>query len=96
MSFVVGISTGLAMGIGAGMAIGQKAARDRANRFLQTHNITLQDEWGETIASEEFVERAFGADLDRKRKPLLIALVAGLLLLVLFTTVFFLVGAGST
>ncbi len=83
MSFAVGIGAGMAIGIATGVAAGQKRARDNISSYLKTNNMTIQTDKGETVSVEEFLEASSSVGFEKSRRPLVLGLVIGMLLLVL-------------
>jgi preprotein translocase subunit SecY len=83
MSFAVGIGAGIAIGIATGVAAGQKRARDNISSYVKSNNMTIQNDKGQTLSVEEFLEASSRVDFERNRGPLVLGIVIGVLLLVL-------------
>ncbi len=83
MSFAVGIGAGIAIGIASGVAAGQKRVRDNISSYVKSNNMTIQNDKGETVSVEEFLEEASGVGFERNRGLLVLGIVIGVLLLAL-------------
>ena len=83
MSFAVGIGAGIAIGIATGVAAGQKRARDNISSYVKSNHMTIQNDKGETVSVEEFLEEASRVDFERNKGLLVLGIVIGVLLLVL-------------
>ncbi len=82
MSFSVGIAVGLALGIAIGVASGRKDALQAIVAYAQARGIVVLDASGAAIRLEDFLNDAVKTD-DKRRRPLLLALVVlGVLILV--------------
>lgn len=83
MSFAVGIGAGVAIGIATGVAAGKKRVRDNISSYVKSNNMTIQNDKGEMVSVEEFLEEASGIDFERNRGLLVFGIVIGVLLLMI-------------
>ncbi len=82
MSFAAGIGAGIAIGIGSGMAIGHKKAAEDLRQYTEAHNITIQDETGQPIPLDDFLDAALKSKAKKNQKLILIlSLVLGVMML---------------
>ncbi len=88
MSFAAGIGAGIAIGIATGVAAGQKRARDNISSYVKSNNMTIQNDKGETVSVEEFLEEASRVDFERNRGLIVLGIGIGVLLLVLLIGIF--------
>ena len=93
-NIAAGIPIGLAIGLGTGIGIGKKKAHDSLREYSEQHNITIQNEEGQPVSIDDFLDEALRMSDTRNKKVLfIISLVLGLLLL-LGIVVFFLFDKG--
>ena len=87
MSFAAGIGAGIAIGMATGIAAGQKRARDNISGYVKSNNMTIQNDRGETVSVEEFLDAASRVDFERSKGLLVVSLAIGVLLLVLLIAI---------
>ena len=83
MSFAAGIGAGVAIGMATGIAAGQKRARDNISSYVKSKHMTIQNDMGETVSVEEFLDAASRVDFERNKGLLVVSIAIGMLLLVL-------------
>ena len=89
MSFAVGIGAGIAVGMATGIAAGQKRARDNIASYVNSNHMTIQNDRGEPVAVEEFLDGASRAQFESNQGLLVVGIAIGLLLLVLLIGIVF-------
>ena len=83
MSFTTGIGAGIAIGLASGVAAGQKRVCNKISSYVKSNNMTIQNDKGETVSVEEFLEEALRVDFERNRGLIVLGIGIGVLLLVL-------------
>lgn len=83
-----GIPIGLAAGIGAGMGIGLQKARKDLRTYAQQNAITIQDQTGQTISIDQFLNDALGAENLRSKTLLTVLLGIGIALFLIGVIVY--------
>lgn len=84
-----GIPIGMAIGIGAGVGIGIKQARDNLREYVEQNAIILQDQTGQSIPIETFLDEAMETENPKTKKILRVFLVLGIATFVLGVAVYF-------
>jgi hypothetical protein len=84
MSFAAGmgpgIGAGFAIGIGAGMAAGKRKAADDIRKYMDSHNVTIRDDHGETMLTDDFLHQALGTHaVNVKTVPVVIGVLLSIL-----------------
>jgi hypothetical protein len=75
-----GIGAGFALGVGAGMAAGKKKAADDIRKYMDAHNVTIRDDHGESMVTDDFLHQALGAHaVSVKTVPLVMGVLLGIL-----------------
>jgi hypothetical protein len=83
MSFAAGIGAGIAIGMATGIAAGQKRAHDNISSYVKSNHMTIQNDRGETVSVEEFLDGASRVQFESNKGLLVLGIVLGVLLLVL-------------
>ena len=75
-----GIGAGFAVGIAAGMAAGKKKAADDIRNYMEAHNVTIRDERGEPMITDDFLDQALGTYAGKDKKiPVVIGVILAIL-----------------
>ena len=81
-SMITCLATGLALGVGIGLLVGKRHARDMLCAFLRRNDLTIRDGVGQPVSLEKFLETALEVVDDRQSRRTTWLFLAGVVVLV--------------
>ena len=86
--FAVGMGAGFGSGMAVGIGIGKKTATDEFEKYIRSNNLRIQSSDGREIPVEDFINIAVNTESNEKKKKIVFAVLAGVLLLGVFVALF--------